>query len=115
MEECRGKSYNDRIQMLGLTTLETRRVRTDMLEVFKILEEYEGVNSDCFFRIQSTNTRGHSMKLYKERCYKDVCKYSSGNRVKDKWNSLPKDSINATSINMFKSRLDTFLFNKLGD
>ena len=24
MEECRGKSYNDRIQILGLTTLETR-------------------------------------------------------------------------------------------
>ena len=36
IEECRGKSYKERIQMLGLTTLETRRVRADMLEVFKI-------------------------------------------------------------------------------
>jgi hypothetical protein len=24
MEECRGKSYKERMQMLGLTTLETR-------------------------------------------------------------------------------------------
>ena len=115
MEECRGKSYNDRLQILGLTTLETRRVRADMLEVFKILKGYEGVNGDCFFKIQSTNTRGHSMKLYKERVYKDVCKYSFGNRVIDKWNSLPEDSINATSINMFKNRLDKFLFNTLGE
>jgi hypothetical protein len=112
MEECRGKSYNDRIQILRLTTLETRRVRADMLEVFKILKGYEGVNGECFFRMQST--RGHSMKLYKERVYKDVCKYSVGNRVIDTWNSLPEDSINATSINMFKNRLDKFLYNNIG-
>ena len=115
IEECSGKSYKDRIQILGLKTLETRRVRADMLEVFKILKRYEGVNGECFFRMQSTITRGHSMKLYKERVYKDVCKYSFGNRVIDKWNSLPEDSINATSINMFKNRLDKFLCNKLGE
>ena len=86
-----------------------------MLEVFKIFKGYEGVNGDCFFRIKSTNTRGHFMKLYKERVYKDVCKYSFSNRVIDKWNSLPEDSINATSINMFKNRLDKFLFNTLGE
>ena len=90
-------------------------VRADLLEVFKILKGYEGVNGKCFFRMQSTNTRGHSMKLCKERVYNDVCKYSFGNRVIDKWNSLPEDSINATSINMFKHRLDTLLCNKLGE
>ena len=29
-------------------TLKTRRVRADMLEVFKILKGYEGTNRDCF-------------------------------------------------------------------
>ena len=72
IEECRGKSYKERIRMLGLTTLETRRVRADMLEVFKILKGYEGINGDCFFKVQCAKTRGHSMKLYKERVNKDV-------------------------------------------
>ena len=81
IEKCRGKSYEERIQMLGLTTLETRRVRADVLEVFKILKGYEGINGDCFFKIQVTKTRGHSMKLYKERVYRDGLKYSFGNRV----------------------------------
>ena len=38
IEECRGKSYKERIQILGPTTLESRRTRADMLEVFKILK-----------------------------------------------------------------------------
>ncbi len=48
IEECRGKSYKERIEMLALITLETRRVRADMLEAFKILKGYEGMNRDTF-------------------------------------------------------------------
>ena len=114
IEECRGKSYKERKQMLGLTTLETRRVRADMLEAFKILKGYEGINGDCFFKVQCAKTRGHSMKLYKERVNRDVLKYSFGNRVIGQWNNLPEEVINATSINMFKSRLNKYLLNTLG-
>ena len=69
MEECRGKSsYNDKIQILNFGTHnfgnKESQGRYVMLEVFKILKQYEGVNGDCFFRIQSKNTRGHSTKLY---------------------------------------------------
>ena len=63
IEECGGKSYKERIQILGLTKLKTRRARADMLEVFKILKGYEGINGDCFFRIQLTKTSGYSMKF----------------------------------------------------
>ena len=73
IEECGGKLYKERITILGLTTLETRRARADTL-IFKILKGYEEINEDCFFRIQLIITRGHSMKFYKERVYKDVCK-----------------------------------------
>jgi len=30
-------SYEDRLKMVGLATLETRRLRADMIEVYKIL------------------------------------------------------------------------------
>ena len=100
--ECRGKTYDERLELLGLTTLETRRFRADMLEVFKILKGFEGIREDSFFRVLCTKTRGHSLKLYKERVNKDVLKFSFGNRVIDQWNSLPEDIINTNSINSFK-------------
>ena len=115
IEECRGKSYKERIQMLGLTTLETRRVRADLLEVFKILKGYKGINGYCFFRIQCAKTKGHPMKLYKERVNREVLKDSFGNRVIGQWNNLPEEVINATSMNMFKSRLNKYLFTTLGE
>ena len=48
--ECRGtKTYDERLELLGLTTLETRRFRADRLEVFKILKGFERIREDSFF------------------------------------------------------------------
>ena len=41
----RDLSYEER----GLTTLETRRLRGDQIEVFKILKGYENIDSNIFF------------------------------------------------------------------
>ena len=38
-------SYEDRLRILGFTTLETRFLRADLIEVFKILRGFE---IDCF-------------------------------------------------------------------
>ena len=36
--------YEERLKECGLTTLETRRLRGDQLEVFKILNGYENID-----------------------------------------------------------------------
>ena len=41
-------SYEERLQQCRLTTLETRRIRGDQIEVFKIMHGYEGLNKDVF-------------------------------------------------------------------
>ena len=43
--------YEERLKECGLTTLETRRVRGDQIEVFKILNGYEkfNIDSNIFF------------------------------------------------------------------
>ena len=42
--------YGERLKECGLRTLETRRLRGDQIEVFKILNVYENIDSNLFFR-----------------------------------------------------------------
>ena len=54
MVEGLGKySYEDRLRILGLTstTLETRFLRADLIEVFKILIGFENLDPDRFFHV----------------------------------------------------------------
>ena len=91
---------------MGLTTLETRRLRADLIEVYKIIKGYEGLDEGIFFQRKYSVTRGHSLKLYKQRVNKDVFKFSFGHRVIDDWNKLPEEVVNATGTNSFKTKLD---------
>ena len=86
-----------------------------MLEVYKILDGFEGLREDSFFKVYCTETRAHSRKSYKARVNKDVLKFSFGNRVVDQWNMLPEEVIRAISINSFKNRLDNYLSINLGE
>jgi hypothetical protein len=72
IDECKNRTYEERLKITWLTDLETRRTRADMLEVFKILNGSEGVQSSTFFKRREGVTRGHSLKLFKPACQKDV-------------------------------------------
>ena len=102
----KGISYEERLRLLKITTLETRRLRGDLIETFKIMKGYEGIDASNFFELSNTVTRGHNLKICKGRFNRDIGRYSFRNRVVDEWNSLPQDIIDAPSINAFKNRLD---------
>ena len=42
--------YEERLKECGLTTLETLTLRGDQIEVFNILNGYENIDSNIFFR-----------------------------------------------------------------
>ena len=37
IKDCRGKNYQERLKLIGLTSLEERHYRADMIQVFKVL------------------------------------------------------------------------------
>ena len=98
--ELRDLSYESRLLECHLTTLETRRLR-DQIEVFKIVNGYEDVDRNMFFKLEGGRTRGHKAALVKEQCRLDMRKYSFSQRVINEWNKLPNDCVNARSVNMF--------------
>jgi ribonucleases P/MRP protein subunit RPP40 len=124
VEECKGMDYEERLRFMKLTTLEVRRERADLIEVYKILNGLEGLREEDFFVRHSnvvtggmpsrTNTRGNSLKLYKKGVKLDVAKYSFGNRVVNSWNKLPDTVVKAETVNAFKGRLDDFLLHTRG-
>ena len=101
-----------RLKNLNLTTLETRRIQSDLTEVYRIMNGIEGIDWKLLFsKAPYDGTRGHTMKLEKNVMHLDICKYFFSQRVIDYWNALPQTAIDAKSINKFKSQLKIHLNN----
>ena len=112
--ELRDLSYESRLLQFGLTTLETRRLRGDQIEVFKIVNGYEDVDRNIFFKLkESSRTRGNKATLVKEQRRLDMRKYSFSQRMVNEWNKLPNDCVNASSVNMFKNRINRYYIKSL--
>ena len=62
-----GRTYEDRLKTLGLPTLEYRRLRADVIQVYKILNQIDRVDIDKFFTMSELSTRGNSLKNFKPR------------------------------------------------
>ena len=103
----RDLTYEERLKECGLTTLETRRLRGDQIEVFKILNGYENIYSNIFLKITSR----HNYKLVRKQSRLDVRKYSFSQRTINVWNNLSTDCVHASSVNniMFKNKIDKYL------
>jgi hypothetical protein len=107
--ECKHMPYRSRLQYLHLPTLKYRRLRGDMIEVFKILHTiYDPVITPMLQRNFDSRTRGNSLKLFVARSNIDLRKYSFTNRVVRAWNSLPDKVVNSVSLNSFKINIDKY-------
>ena len=104
-------SYTDRLKELGFPTLEYRQVRSDLIQVYKILNVIGAVEKEMLFPINNLNqhhTRGHKQRIFKTHSRLLIRKNSFSQRIVDRWNSLPEDVVNAHSVNSFKNSLNIF-------
>jgi len=72
-----GLSYEDRVQSLKLMSLEERRNRQDLIEVFKMAKGMTRIGlQELFMLEENTNGTGeHSLKLAKIRCTHDCWRH----------------------------------------
>ena len=102
----KNKTYQQRLKILGIPSLELRRKRGDLIQTYKILTGKE----DMFQLTPNIHSaRGHRLKLFKKPCRINVRKFFFSQRVVDSWNSLPSNVVESPSINTFKNRLDDYI------
>ena len=102
----RDKTYQERLKTLRLPTLEHRRLRGDMIELYKYIHGFYHVQSPRLLLSSGRTVRGHSLKLQKNRYRLDIRGNFFGNRTVNTWNSLPEKVVTAPTVDTFKSRLD---------
>ena len=94
-----GMDYGDRLGALNMYSLEDRRTRGDLIQVFKFIKQgdMEGLNLST-----DSRTRGHGLKLNKTHFRREMRKHSFYNRVINKWNSLPAYVVYSKGVIEFK-------------
>jgi hypothetical protein len=93
---------------LGLTTLEVRRKRGDLIQMYKYvkgIDRIQFVNQPVF---RNNITRSHGLQFEGDRVFKlhQARKNCFLNRVNKDWNELPLEVLSATSVDDFKKKLD---------
>ena len=94
-----------------MSLLEKWRLHSDLIEVYKILNEFEAIDRSLFFSASENNLRGHGLKLFKHRFCTSIGKFAFSNRVIDEWNKLPGDVVSCNSVFNFKIQLDHYFKN----
>ena len=92
-------------------SLEFRRARGDLIEVYKIMHGLYDSNttSSLFQPSVSGITRGHNLKICKKRTNTNLYNHYFTNRIVNAWNNLSLETVNAPSVNAFKNRVDSEL------
>ena len=97
--------YKERLLRLNLHTLKYRRLRGDIIEVYKITH-------DMYDRSVALelprNTRGNKYKLQNHSFHYNFQKFSFAARVVNVWNSFPDHVVDVNFLKQFETRLDKF-------
>ena len=110
-----GRTYEDKLSELNLTSLSDRRIKFDLVQTYKILNGIDRVSPDIWFKTVEQNNRltritSYSKNLVAVRSRTDIRKNFFSNRVVNLWNSLPTDIKDSRTVKIFKNKLEPLRF-----
>ena len=106
-------SYSDRLTKLNLPSLQCRRVRFDLITMFKIINNMSNLNFDSFFVIKyyPYPLRNRPSQILPKQHFNDsIWVGSFFERAPRYWNKLSQDITSISSLNLFKTRLKSISF-----
>ena len=107
--------YCERLERLGLWSLEERRNRADIIEVFKMAKGWSAFPLESMFELSSArHLRGHKFKLVKHRSNLEVRRQFFTERLINRWNSLDQQALDVDSVNCFKNHLQRLRNSRMG-
>ena len=114
--DLKDKTYEERLRSLKLPTLEYRRLRADLILLYKYTHKFIKLhtNTHCPKCKHNTNMLQPSLASHRGHNHKYQIHHHTGvrnrfftTRVLNIWNKLNSNTVNAISINAFKSKLTT--------
>jgi ribonuclease P/MRP protein subunit RPP40 len=112
VSNLRERSYEGRLAEAGMTSLEDRRVRGDMITTYKIMSGKDKVDPGIFFNLAAEGAGPRTRRaegvrnIRPDRAKLDIRRYSFSQRVANRWNSLPDNLKRAKTVLAFKIGYD---------
>ena len=100
----RNLNYCQRLEFSNLDNLEQRRLKSDLVLFYKMINGITCINLVGSFRIVNTQ-RGHVCHLFKYYCRTEKRKLFWINRLVDNWNGLNQNIISSNSVTSFNKRI----------
>ena len=107
--------YEERLNNLGLFSLGKRRLRGDLINIYKYLKGggRQVGKARLFSGVCSERTRSNGLKLEHRKFCTNMWKNFFVVRVTEPWNRLPRKIVESPSLEIFKTHLDACLCNLL--
>ncbi len=99
--------YEERLQRLGLHSLQRRRLRDDLITAFKIFKGLLEIDLNlCFIPPARRVLKGHPFTVLQGASHHRRRGSAFSVRVVHYWNKLPASVFTVPSVNFFKKRLE---------
>ena len=101
--------YEEQLKKLGLFSIKYRRLRGDLIKVFKLIKDmHAGYVRDTFEISEVNRGRGHQHKLVIKHSRTRLRLPCFCRRVVGHWNRLSKDIVSVDTAESFKTQLDKY-------